>query len=294
MIGAVGRIGYLGLSGGSRLLYPSYVQDYLDRVTAADVTAGNTQGLERGVTDGFNICLQGMVADGSLGVSSNVLAQAASTVKAGCLMAGARTLSGALTPIAADMPAPTNYNFVSGDYDRKTGLVGDGLSKYLNTNYKISQYTTGENLHLGLFGTSNLNSGRPMGVFRAGIYTRHYLPCDDYINGAGWGSPTAANILGSGHYIATRVTGQTPARYINGSFDVNLDTDNSTPSDHPVGVFCALGSATGASAETTETFGFSSARIAFYHIGDGLTASQVSALNGRRADLFTAFAAVIP
>jgi hypothetical protein len=29
-----------------RLLYPAYVQDYLDRVTAADVAAGDTNGLE--------------------------------------------------------------------------------------------------------------------------------------------------------------------------------------------------------------------------------------------------------
>jgi hypothetical protein len=30
--------------------------------------------------------------------------------------------------------APTNNNFVSGDYNRETGLVGDGSTKYLNSN----------------------------------------------------------------------------------------------------------------------------------------------------------------
>lgn len=138
MIGAVGRVGLLGLQSGRHgrlLLYPAYVQDYLDRVTAADVSAGNTQGLELGVTDAFNTCLQAMVGDGSLGVSGNVLAQAASLVKASCAMQGARTLSGALVPLAADMPAPTNFNFVAGDYNRRTGL-GDpnNVSKYLDVN----------------------------------------------------------------------------------------------------------------------------------------------------------------
>jgi hypothetical protein len=122
-------------ASGARLLYPGYVQDYLDRVTAADVGAGNTLGLERGVTDAFNTCLQALVADGILGVSGGVLTQAASLIKASCAMQGARTLSGALVPLADDMPKPTNLNFVAGDYNRRTGL-GDPVnaSKYLNTN----------------------------------------------------------------------------------------------------------------------------------------------------------------
>jgi hypothetical protein len=53
-------------------------------------------------------------------------------IKASCILAGARTLNGALVPLAGT--APTNFNFVSGDYNRKTGLVGDGSSKYLNSN----------------------------------------------------------------------------------------------------------------------------------------------------------------
>ena len=53
-------------------------------------------------------------------------------IKASCILAGARTLAGALVPLAGT--APTNFNFVSGDYNRKTGLVGDGSTKYLNSN----------------------------------------------------------------------------------------------------------------------------------------------------------------
>lgn len=124
----------LAFVGGRRLLYPTYVQDYLDRVTAADVAAGNTLGLELGVTDALNTSLQDMVADTSLGVSGGVLAQAASLIKASCAMQGARTLPGALVPLAADMPAPTNFNFVAGDYNRRTGLIGNGSTKYLDSN----------------------------------------------------------------------------------------------------------------------------------------------------------------
>ena len=54
-------------------------------------------------------------------------------IKASCILAGARTLAGALIPLAGT--APTNVGpFVSGDYNRKTGLVGNGTTKYLNSN----------------------------------------------------------------------------------------------------------------------------------------------------------------
>jgi hypothetical protein len=54
------------------------------------------------------------------------------SIKASCLLGGARTLNGALVPLVGN--APTNNNFVSGDYNRKTGLLGDGTTKSLNAN----------------------------------------------------------------------------------------------------------------------------------------------------------------
>jgi hypothetical protein len=55
-----------------------------------------------------------------------------SALKASCILAGARTISGALVPLVGT--APTNSNFVSGDYNRKNGLIGNGSTKYLNAN----------------------------------------------------------------------------------------------------------------------------------------------------------------
>jgi hypothetical protein len=54
------------------------------------------------------------------------------SIKASCLLGGARTLNGALVPLVGN--APTNVNFISSDYNRKTGLVTDG-TKYLNLGY---------------------------------------------------------------------------------------------------------------------------------------------------------------
>jgi hypothetical protein len=54
-------------------------------------------------------------------------------IQSAAIMAGARTLAGALVPLKG--PSPTNIGFVSGDYNRETGLKSDGsLSKYINTN----------------------------------------------------------------------------------------------------------------------------------------------------------------
>jgi hypothetical protein len=54
-------------------------------------------------------------------------------IKASCILAGARTRLGALTPPWSALPR-LQFNFVDGDYNRKTGLVGDGSTKYLDSN----------------------------------------------------------------------------------------------------------------------------------------------------------------
>jgi hypothetical protein len=91
-------------------------QAYITAVETADGAA-----LEGGVKTAINNFVVGCKADGIW-----------SAIKASCILAGARTLSGALVPLVGT--APTNFNFVSGDYNRKTGLVGDGSTKYLNSN----------------------------------------------------------------------------------------------------------------------------------------------------------------
>jgi hypothetical protein len=91
-------------------------QAYLQAVEAAD-----GQALEFEVARAIDNFVLGCKADGIW-----------SAIKASCILAGARTRIGALTPLVGT--APTSFNFVDGDYNRKTGLVGDGSSKYLNSN----------------------------------------------------------------------------------------------------------------------------------------------------------------
>jgi hypothetical protein len=54
-----------------------------------------------------------------------------SAIKASCILAGSETLEGALVPLVG--AAPINVNFQSADYNRVTGLKGNGTTKYLRS-----------------------------------------------------------------------------------------------------------------------------------------------------------------
>jgi hypothetical protein len=72
------------------------------------------------------------------------------------IIAGARTLNGALVPLKG--PAPTNFNFVSDDYNRETGLKGDGTTKYLSTN-RLMNAEAQDDRHIALMLTSPIATG---------------------------------------------------------------------------------------------------------------------------------------
>jgi hypothetical protein len=90
--------------------------DYIAAVESAD-----GQSLESAVITAYQNFISGCVSDGLW-----------PALKSSCILAGARTLSGALVPLVGT--APTNNNFVTADFNRKTGLKGNGTTKYLNSN----------------------------------------------------------------------------------------------------------------------------------------------------------------
>jgi hypothetical protein len=106
----------------------------------AAVEVADAEPLELGVKRSINAFVKGCKADGIW-----------DAIKASCIMAGARTLAGALVPLKGT--APTNFNFVSGDYNRKTGLVGDGSTKYLDSN-RNNDDDPQDNQHLSCFITT--------------------------------------------------------------------------------------------------------------------------------------------
>jgi len=116
---------------------------YLNAVESAD-----TQALEAAVRKAVDDFVKGCKADGIW-----------SAIKASCILAGARTLTGALTPLVGSAPTNWNGNFVSGDYSRKDGLLGNGSNKALISNY--AHNAAGQNdRHMAVY-VSQLYSGFP-------------------------------------------------------------------------------------------------------------------------------------
>jgi hypothetical protein len=90
-------------------------QSWVDRVYAAGSTVSQP------VANSVNSFVLGCKSDGIWDAMKSVV-----------LLAGADTLAGALAPLKGT--APTSYNFVSGDYSQTSGLVGNGSTKYLDSN----------------------------------------------------------------------------------------------------------------------------------------------------------------
>jgi hypothetical protein len=125
-----------------RLLRPIASRSLVDADAAAYLTAvetADTQALEPAVRNAITAFVIGCKADGIW-----------DAIKASCILMGARTLSGALTPLKGGAPTNVNNNFVSGDYNRETGLKGNGTNKFLNSN-RNNNADLQDNQHLGIY-----------------------------------------------------------------------------------------------------------------------------------------------
>jgi hypothetical protein len=256
--------------------YDADAQAYITAVIAADVAAGNTSGLEVGVQDAINAFVVGCKADGIW-----------TPIKASCILAGARTLSGALVPLVG--AAPTNVGpFASGDYNRETGLVGDGSTKYLDSNASASTASPQDDLHLALY----LNAKGSNGRILAGARTS-----DSPLNTTQININSAGNLVGfvQGGATSTAINPSTPvftgisrssssafSRRVNGS-TTSTSSTSAAPSNFDYAVFALNNQNT--------IVAFSDARLAFYSIGESL---DLALLDTRVTTLINAIAAAIP
>jgi hypothetical protein len=269
-------VAFLGaLSGGSA--YDADAQDYINRVIAADVAAGNSSGLEVGVQDAINAFVVGCKADGTW-----------PAIKAACILAAARTLQGCLVPLVG--AAPTRFGTAGGwNYNRKTGLQGDGTDNYLDSN-RNNDVDPQNNQHVSVFVSANAtNSGT--GVRR-------------YISARAAGTSTGATLLGRtgvSSEFYSRFNGSTfnentlfnansftgMSRSASASFSFRLNGSNNA---------ITLSSATPASANfnlyrNSSGDAYADCRLAFYSIGEAL---DLALLDARVTALVNAIAAAIP
>jgi hypothetical protein len=246
--------------------YDTDAQAYITAVEAAD-----GQALETGVRDAINAFVVGCKGDGIW-----------AAIKASCIMAGARTLAGALVPLAG--AAPTNFNFVSGDYNRKTGLVGNGSTKYLAANYT---YPSGlqNNCHASAWESGSTTSGIYFGA------------ADDGTSG----TFIAAANKSSRHYNSSTSSFVPTTFGTTGFQGVSRSSGSSYSYRSAVGGTQTV--STASTALTLPSFnifrrnrpttpdGFSPARLSFYSIGESL---DLALLDARVTTLINAYAAAIP
>jgi hypothetical protein len=193
------------------------------------------------------------------------------SIKASCILAGARTLAGALVPLVG--AAPTNFNFVAGDYDRETGLVGDGINKTIDSGRANNADPQNDN-HNAVFASSvNLGQALIGGGDSGGV---------NLISPAVVRCRTSLGTFGSTATGFQGASRSSSASFIfrAGRISTTAVFASSTPSTGNI----FINSRRGVDA-------FSLHRIAFYSIGESL---NLALLDARVTDLINAFAAAIP
>jgi hypothetical protein len=230
--------------------------------------------LEPAVRDAVNAFVIGCKADGIW-----------TAIKASCILAGARTLAGALVPLVGT--APTNVSFVSGDYNRETGLVGNGSTKYLNSNRNNNADPQNSN-HNAVYITGIVN-GIAQAYMGAGVAdsganflgasSSNFTVTRSRSSTAGLGN--SAVVHSAGFFANSRASSTS---YITRIASANYFSNQTSeaPFNGNILVF--------ARGTTASPGAFASARLAFYSIGESL---DLALLDARVTTLIQAIDAAI-
>ena len=128
------------IAGAGRRRFDPDAADYFARVVAAESTISTTN------QAAVNAFVVGCKSDGIW-----------SAIKACCLLAGPDTLAGALVPLVG--PAPTlNGTFLEWNYNRSTGIAGNGSNNYIDTN-RNGNADPQDDFHLTIYRTANSTTG---------------------------------------------------------------------------------------------------------------------------------------
>lgn len=243
-------------------------QTYIDAVEVAD---GQT--LEVQVANAITRFVKGCKDDGIW-----------TAIKACCILAGARTLTGALVPLVG--AAPTNINFASGDYNRKTGLKGNGTTKYLNTN-RDNTSEPQNSRHLSVWINENGDPGNPqnyIGASATGSTFFRNSPGNTEITARVTSASNGVTTTGRNALGFLGVSRNNSANYI-----VRGNSGNETITAASVAPSSRLHSVFARNNITPDQYTI--ARMSFYSIGESL---DLALLNTRVSALMTAFNRYIP
>jgi hypothetical protein len=265
----------------------TYDADALAYIRAVEIA--DTQELEPGVRDAINAFVLGCKTDGIW-----------TAIKASCILAGARTLAGALVPLVGTAPTNVGGLFVSGDYNRETGLVGNGSTKWLNSNRNNNADPQNSNHRAAYVSTASTTSGvsPAPNTFPAIIGCGEGASGSNVIGRLNGGSTSGFSRNNSSAFSTNALLGTATATVgisrsssssytlrFNGN-NTTVNTTSQTPISINLGVFNEITTANVAAATS-----FSDARLAFYSIGESL---NLALLDTRVTTLISAIAAAIP
>jgi hypothetical protein len=199
-------------------------------------------------------------------------------IKASCILAGARTLAGSLVPLMGTAPTNVGGLFVSGDYNRKTGLVGNGSTKRLNSN-RNNNADPQNSKHLSVFVSSlPTTASRPLaGQSRATTQGASFI----YNNITRLMDNASASYSAVAGFVGTNRAASDQYIRRNDGANATIAENSSTPAAGDIEFYWDSG---GSGVH-------SDARLAFYSIGESL---DLALLDARVTTLINAFAAAIP
>jgi len=258
----------------NRLFDPD-ARDYILRVEAAD-----GQRLESQVRGAINSFVIGCKADGIW-----------NSLVASCIMAGARTVAGAIIPLLGN--APTNNNFVSGDYSRTLGLLGDALTKFISTSYNNTDASFPQNdTHISCYVTQAPTTPATLGRMfigqTPGFGGRIYM-----LNNTGGGlglknrssSPAGVTITGQG----------TTTGFKGHSRNSSTNTIIRSSQTNTINTVASFTRSSGAIAvfsnDSSSNSQYSDARMSFYSLGTNI---DLALLDTRVTTLMNTLASVLP
>tara|TARA_R110000868_G_C10883402_1_gene763131 strand:- start:722 stop:1543 length:822 start_codon:yes stop_codon:yes gene_type:complete len=204
-------------------------------------------------------------------------------IKVGCILAGAKTHEGAFIDLKSSTKLLTNNGFIGigTDYVRKTGLLGNGTTKYLNSNRNnnadpqdsnhnalyVSTSSTG--IYMGM--RNSAENGENVIIGGASTIFRNRSSNFTTISGA-----NAVGFIGMSRLNATTFDTRVNA------LTASQSTNSNATSANPLYIFVRN------NIQGNLIDGYSSARLAFYSIGESL---DLALLDTRVSALITAIGA---
>ena len=209
-------------------------------------------------------------------------------IKASCILAGARTLDGALVPLVG--AAPDKYGTEGNwNYNRKTGLQGDGSTNYLDSN-QTATVTSPTNYHQSAY-VSAKPSVNTAFVASDNVNDQRYLL---YSNISADETRAISGRLGTAYFGGAgslEIGFKGVTRNSSTTFNARSNAITSPPISSAAGNSTALTSFIFATNFNGAPIGFGNARLAFYSIGESL---DLALLDARVTQLMSDIGAAIP